>query len=71
MSGVGGRGEPVDSRYLEEATTRLLAEVVIATRAVRLVSTKRSFVGKVLKALSRTPDEVRLLQPNARGDGPS
>ncbi len=61
MASESSQRSVVGKEYLEESTLRFLTEMCIASQAVSIVGTQRSFVGKALKALSRHPNSVQLL----------
>ncbi len=48
---------------LEQHTVRLLAEMIAAANASRFVTTEISYLGTAIKALSRNPQQVYLLNP--------
>jgi len=62
MSRDGSRRRTTDRQYKEIATIRLLADMVVATGATKIVSSNRSFVGTTLKALAPISAQVRLLE---------
>jgi hypothetical protein len=61
--GLQPHNESMQNDSLEEHTFRLLAEILLASGALRLVTTRISFLGMALRAMNRDPNNVVMLLP--------